>query len=71
MSNPSSNPGQPGQTERACGRPLSVLELIVVLEELDRVVGEIEDSLTELALPFDEASRFAARAAIANASSRA
>jgi hypothetical protein len=67
MSNPSSNPGQPAQTEKPCGRPLSVLELIVVLEELDRVVGEIEDSLTELALPFDEPSRFAARAAIAAA----
>jgi len=70
MSNPSSNPGQPAQTEKAGGRPLSVLELIVVLEELDRVVGEIEDSLTELALPFDEASQFAARVAIASAARR-
>jgi hypothetical protein len=44
-----------------------VLELTVVLEELDRVVGELEESLTELALPFDEASRCAAGAAIAAA----
>jgi len=71
MSNPSSNAGQPAQTEKACGRPLSVLELIVVLEELDRVVGELEDSLTELALPFDEASRLAASAAITGAARRA
>jgi hypothetical protein len=68
MSNPSSNPGQPEQTDTACGRPLSVAELLVVLEELDRVVGELEESLVELALPFDEASRGAAWAAIANAS---
>jgi hypothetical protein len=67
MSNPSSNPGQPAQAEKACGRPLTVLELTVVLEELDRVVGELEESMTELALPFDEPSRFAARDAIAAA----
>jgi hypothetical protein len=67
MSDPSSNPGQPAQTDRACGRQLSLPELLLVLEELDRVVGEIEHSLTELALPFDEASRCAARAAIAAA----
>ena len=67
MSNPPSIPGQSAQTDKACGRPLSVLELIVVLEELDRVVGELEDSLTELALPFDQASRLAASAAIAAA----
>ena len=67
MSNPSSNPGQPAQTDKACGRPLSVLELVVVLEELDRVVAELEESLTELALPFDDDSRSAARAAIAAA----
>lgn len=67
MSNPPSNPGQPAQTDRSCARPLTVLELTVVLEELDRVVGELEESLTELALPFDEASRCAAGAAIAAA----
>ena len=67
MSNPSSNPGQPAQTEKSCGRPLSVLELTVVLEELDRVVAELEESLTELALPYDEASRGLAHAAIAAA----
>jgi hypothetical protein len=44
-----------------------VLELTVVLEELDRVVGELEESLTEFTLPFDEASQCAARAAIAAA----
>ena len=63
-----SNPGQSADTEKACGRPLSVLELGLVLEELDRVVAELQDSLTELALPFDEASRGATRAAIAAAS---
>ena len=67
MSNPSSNPGQPAATEKAAGRPLTVPELLVVLEELDRVVAELEESLAELALPFDEASQGAARAAIANA----
>lgn len=67
MSNPSSNPGQPAQTEKPCGRPLTVLELTVVLEELDRVVAELEESLTELALPFDDASRGVAREAIAAA----
>ena len=67
MSTPSSNPGQPAATEKSHGRPLTVLELTVVLEELDRVVGELEESLTELALPFDETSRCAARAAIAAA----
>ena len=67
MSNPPSNPGQPAQTERSCGRPLTVLELSVVLEELDRVVAELEESLTELALPFDDVSRCIAREAIAAA----
>ena len=57
----------PSNTEKSCGRPLTVVELTVVLEELDRVVGELEDSLLELALPFDDASHFAARDAIANA----
>ena len=67
MSNPSPNPGQPAATEKSCGRPLTVVELAVVLEELDRVVAELEESLTELALPFDEASNAAAREAIAAA----
>ena len=67
MSNPPSNPGQPAETEKSVGRPLTVLELTVVLEELDRVVGELEESMTELALPFDEASQSAAREAIAAA----
>lgn len=67
MSNPSSNPGQPAAVRKASSRPLTVVELTVVLEELDRVVAELEESLTELALPFDDDSRFAARAAIAAA----
>ena len=67
MSNPASNQGQPAQAEKSCARPLTVLELTVVLEELDRVVGELEESMTELALPFDEPSRCAAREAIAAA----
>ena len=67
MSNPSSNPSRSPATENACGRPLTVVELTVVLEELDRVVGELEESLTELALPFDADSRGAARDAIAAA----
>ena len=70
MSNPASNPGQPAQTEKSGGRPLSVLELSLVLEELDRVVAELEESLTELALPFDDASRCVAREAIAAARRR-
>jgi len=67
MSRPSSQPGQPADAEHSCGRSLSLLELGVVLEELDRVVGELEESLSELALPFDDASRSAAREAIAAA----
>ena len=67
MSNPSSNPGQPAAIGKAASRPLTVVELTVVLEELDRVVAELEESLTELALPFDDDSRSAARAAIAAA----
>ena len=67
MSTPSSNPGQPAATDKSCGRPLTVVELTVVLEELDRVVGELEESLNELALPFDESSRCAAHAVIAAA----
>lgn len=64
MFDPSSNSAETG---KSCGRPLTVLELTVVLEELDRVVGELEESLTELALPFDGASHAAAREAIAAA----
>ena len=67
MSSPSSNPGLPAETERSGGRPLSVAELTIVLEELDRVVAELEESMSELALPFDDESRCAARAAIAAA----
>jgi len=67
MSRPSSQPGRPADAEHSCGRSLSLLELSVVLDELDRVVGELEESLTELALPFDDASRWAAREAIAAA----
>ena len=67
MSHPPSNPGQAAPPEKPAVRPLSVIELTVVLEELDRVVAELEESLTELALPFDDASRSAAREAIAAA----
>ena len=67
MPNPPSDTGRSAQSENACGRPLSVLELTLVLEELDRVVGELELAMTELALPFDEPSRRAARDAIAAA----
>ena len=63
-------PSNSTEAGKSCARSLSVLELLVVLEELDRVVGELEDSLNELALPFDEASRCAACAAIAAASGR-
>ena len=69
MSNPASNPGR-ARTAKLGGRSLTVLELTVVLEEHDRVVAELEESLTELALPFDETSRFLARAAIASARRR-
>ena len=64
MSTPS-NPGHPAQADTAGGRPLTIAELAVVLEELDRVVGELQDSLNELALPFDDASSRLARDAIA------
>ena len=70
MPNPPSNTGHSVQSGNACGRPLSVLELTVVLEELDRVVGELELALTELTLPFDEPSRGVARDAIAAARHR-
>ena len=64
MPTPSSNPGQRAGTEKSCGRPLTVVELLLVLEELDRVVGELDASMSELALPFDEASRSAACSAM-------
>ena len=67
MTDPSSNPGQQAALGKAGSRPLTVVELTVVLEELDRVVAELEESLTELALPFDEDSRFKAYEAIAAA----
>jgi len=60
-SKPSSRPAHAGH---ACGHALSVLELSLVLEELDRVVGELGESLAALALPFDEASHLAAFDAI-------
>jgi len=60
MTDPSSNPGQQAALGKAGSCPLTVVELTVVLEELDRVVAELEESLTELALPFDEDSRFKA-----------
>ena len=69
MSTPS-NPDRPAQAENACGRALTVAELAVVLEELDRVVGELQDSLDELALPFDVESRDVARDAIVAARRR-
>ena len=62
---PPSNPHQTSAGEHACGRPLTVAELSVVLEELDRVVEELQEALAELALPFDLASRGVAREAIA------
>ena len=70
MPAPSSKPGPHAVPAQSCGRPLTVVELLLVLEELDRVVGELEVSLSELALPFDESSRCAARAAIATAARR-
>jgi hypothetical protein len=66
----SSKPGSHAEPEQSCGRPLTVVELLLVLEELDRVVNELEASLSELALPFDESSRRAARAAVAAAARR-
>ena len=62
-----SNPGQPAQADASGGRLLTLAELAVVLEELDRVVESLQESLDELALPFDDASRQASRAAIAAA----
>ena len=64
MFNPSSNSAEAG---KHCGRPLTVLELTVLLEELDRVVGELEEAMNELALPFDEPSHQLAQAMIAAA----
>jgi hypothetical protein len=70
MPDPTSHRGQAAAGARGAGRPLTVVELSVVLEELDRVVAELEASLAEIALPLDEPSRCAARAAIAVASRR-
>jgi len=67
MSRPSSQPSHPAHAGRSCGRSLSLLELSLVVEELDRLVGELEESLTELALPLDDASRALAHDAIAAA----
>ncbi len=67
MSNPPPQSNPSVVPPHAVGRPLTVPELLVVLEELDRVVAELEESLTELALPFDDASRGAAHDAIAAA----
>jgi hypothetical protein len=69
MSTPSI-PRQPAPAESASGRPPTVAELALVLEELDRVIGELQDSLNELALPYDDASHFAATGAIAAARRR-
>ena len=67
MSHPRSNPEPSTASERSGGRTLSLNELKGVLEELHRVVAELEESLRELKLPLDEPSRLAARAAIAAA----
>jgi hypothetical protein len=63
MFDPSPHPAQAGA--HAAGRSLTAAELLFVLEELDRVVAELEESLAEIALPLDDASRCAAREAIA------
>ena len=67
MLDPSPHPGQAAANSHAVGRALSVAELSLVLEELDRVVAELQESLAEIALPLDDASRVAARDAIAAA----
>jgi len=66
MFTPSPEPG-PSASTRGASRPLTVIELAIVLEELDRVVAELQESLAEIALPLDEPSRRAARDAIAAA----
>ena len=66
MFTPSPEPG-PSASTRSAGRRLTVIELAIVLEELDRVVAELQESLAEIALPLDEPSRRAARDAIAAA----
>ena len=63
MFTPSSEPG-PSASTRGAGRRLTVIELAIVLEELDRVVAELEESLAEIALPLHAASRRAACDAI-------
>jgi len=67
MFDPSPRRGPVAANMHAGGRPLTVAELSVVLEELDRVVAELQVSLAEIALPLDDASRAAARDAIAAA----
>jgi hypothetical protein len=67
MFDPSHPTGPAAASAHAGARPLTVAELSVVLEELDRVVAELEESLAEIALPLDDASRVAARDAIAAA----
>jgi len=70
MLNPPPRPGQQADAEHGRGRPPGVVELLAILEELDRVVAELEASLTELALPFDDASRFTTRSALSFAARR-
>ncbi|HEY8976882.1 MAG TPA: hypothetical protein VIN75_21890 [Burkholderiaceae bacterium] len=67
MFDPSTHPRPPAAVAHGAGRVLTVAELAVVLEELDRVVAELQESLAEIALPLDDASRCAARDAIAAA----
>jgi len=67
MFDPSPHPRPVATAARGAGRALTVAELAIVLEELDRVVAELQESLAEIALPFDDASRCAARDAIAAA----
>ena len=67
MFDPSPDPGHAAARTQAGGRVLTVVELTLVLEELDRVVAELQESLAEIALPLDEPSRCAARDAIAAA----
>ena len=70
MFNTSPQSRQAVPAARGACRTLTAAELIAVLVQLDRVVVELEESLRELALPLDEASRGAARDAIAAARRR-
>ena len=67
MFDPSPHPRPDITVARGAGRVLTVAELALVLEELDRVVAELQESLAEIALPLDEPSRCAAHDAIAAA----